>query len=640
MNDKQKSIENMLQSHKPQADSKFQHNLEQRLMARLHEQSGTQEEADTVMMMKRKRNARSRLPLTLAAAVLAIFLVGGLVLFLRMPTTSDAMPAAEINPFEINATHLIEQATEIAACSYASDDSYGVYTVREGDTIFSISLEVNVPVPLLREANCITDNNTLTVGQALRIPNNLTTSDSFELTATQLIVIATQDAAIELVTPTPAPDSFETTASEDESGIPIIIAAQDIALGEVIDETMVYRVFYPRPVGGDALQRNHHFGGFFGNLEDVTGKVAIAPIRAFNPIDDNAIAAPRTNSPRVLPDGQVAVAIPFNESMARFYIQNGQSVRIISSLNNTDLQGYYPDALREYADTNQDDGQITISLDATVIVVDETGEFTPQIGESVITLAMTPNEAQLLLWLVNEGIPITFAVTGEGDTNIVPYYLPPEGFIGDYARVTNGSHVQVLVFIPASAEADSQLVDDGNSTLIFESFVNIGTYTKHDEEGNIIETGTSARLLVDVIYAEMLETLRLHNIPYTYTLLPMASIESQVQTSDDDYIVVEPPFEKSLLGIYAPPTPGGQGQVIIFLPDYDGSLPINGITTQSGTGILILDGIAQQVQRSANVENPSTMMGFLRLLLAPEDAGIFDILEASGVEYHYTVIPQ
>jgi hypothetical protein len=307
----------------------------------------------------------------------------------------------------------------------------------------------------------------------------------------------------------------------------------------------------------------------------------------------------------------VTVAIPrelITTASMRQRMAASDTIRIFATLQTADLQGDYPEALSRYVTSSMETVQIEVTSNALMVESN-----TPSMA-----VVVTPEEAVVLSWLIASETPMSVEQTPVTiDARVMPYYLPPEQFIGSYDSLPDSGNVRVVVFF--SADDTSNM-----SVLTFDAFVNVGAYT---------------HLLADVTYVEMLESLRLHNISYTYTLLPLDNAERQVQTSDDDYVLVVPPPEHALLPCYAPREGGGQAQVVFTIPNYE-TLPLEGIVNQSGIGILILDVVSLSTDSPACRDNFDISEGFLRLLLSPEDAGIFDILEASGVEYHYTVLPR
>jgi hypothetical protein len=260
MNDQQ-PIEDILNNTKAKADAAFQNNLEEQLIARLHEKYDTNE--DNPMMTKKKReHSVSRLPLTLAAAIIAIVLIGGLVILLNRSSNNAVTfldPSREPDRFELTATELIRTVTQGA------------------------SLQLGTPVA---------------------------TSDPFLLTATALIQGATQTQQAQqsglLPTPTPAPMN-----ANDDTGIPVMVAARDIAVGQVITAEMVYRVYWSREVANAAIEANPSYGGLFGNWEDVIGQKAQVFIPQWHPIQAEMIGSQPTDG--IIDEGMALVTASINQ---------------------------------------------------------------------------------------------------------------------------------------------------------------------------------------------------------------------------------------------------------------------------------------------------------------------------------------
>lgn len=51
-----------------------------------------------------------------------------------------------------------------------TEEEYETYTIKEGDTLFGISIKFDIPMDKLAEFNNITDPNQIKVGQVLKIP--------------------------------------------------------------------------------------------------------------------------------------------------------------------------------------------------------------------------------------------------------------------------------------------------------------------------------------------------------------------------------------------------------------------------------------------------------------------------------------
>jgi hypothetical protein len=300
----------------------------------------------------------------------------------------------------------------------------------------------------------------------------------------------------------------------------------------------------------------------------------------------------------------VAIAIP-HEQVITTYMQrmaHSDTLRITADIQVADLQGDYPTALSEYAASASETVQIEVISNALIV----------DMQQDSFTVAATPEEAVVLLWLLATETPLNIQHTPiESDERVVPYYLPPEQFIGNYDSLPESGNVRVVIFFYAD---DS----DNISVLEFDAFINVGSYT---------------HLLADVAYVDMLETLRLHNIHYTYTMLPLNQDDTQTVLATGDEVVIVPPFENAIGGLYAPPVTGMRARIVIILPNYHISLPGIDVITQSGMSFIVLEGTA----RVSTIGHPD-YTGYPQLALSAEDAAIFSTLDEYSVEYKYTVI--
>jgi hypothetical protein len=283
MNDQQ-PIEDILHNAKPKADSTFQHNLEEQLIARLHEKYDTNEDNPTMTKMKRKHRV-SRLPFTLAAAIIAIVLVGGLVILLNRSSTSTPMAINHYtepppDAFQLTATQLIVTATE---------------------------------------------------GMSLQLGTPAMTPDIYHLTATALIqsVTQTQQAQQSGLLPTLTPVPMN---PNDDTGIPVMVAARDIGIGETITEDMVHRVYWSRGIANAAIEANPANGGLFGNWEDVIGQQAQAFIPQWHPIQAELIGSQAADG--ILDEGMAFISGSINQIMPSSPVNVGEVF---------DIFVYYPE---------------------------------------------------------------------------------------------------------------------------------------------------------------------------------------------------------------------------------------------------------------------------------------------------------
>lgn len=127
-----------LQHTKPIAETAFRENLEHNLMAKFDSHLANDNTKDDPMNLfnqqKQKRNqSRSRMPLTLAAAVIAIILVGGLVAIVQpMMNDDNAQPSDNVAAFATNDISQTAQGTNADQSNIANSNQQDDYARRIG----------------------------------------------------------------------------------------------------------------------------------------------------------------------------------------------------------------------------------------------------------------------------------------------------------------------------------------------------------------------------------------------------------------------------------------------------------------------------------------------------------------------------
>lgn len=138
------------------------------------------------------------------------------------------------------------------------------YTVQEGDTLFAIGLKFNIPWIKIAEANGLTEDSVIEVGQVLKIPGVAGSgeSKSFEIDQKKAEGIQSQVDAGQLLwyldPVSVAKDQIPSTYSISENDrfeLKSKNTAEGIAIVEVIHNTKVYQVKLIQPVkkGSDGI---------------------------------------------------------------------------------------------------------------------------------------------------------------------------------------------------------------------------------------------------------------------------------------------------------------------------------------------------------------------------------------------------
>ncbi|MEO1290305.1 MAG: SAF domain-containing protein, partial [Chloroflexota bacterium] len=278
------SVQKALEQTKPQADFAFRENLEAQLMAQLtssEQVSG----GNTMNLFKREKHKRktqsARVPLTLAAAIVAIALVGGLLIFIQQ-------------------ADLPNMSMSDSACGY--DGATQTILLQEGDTLFSLAEQYEVDINELLEANCFEDQLVMSVGDEVLIPvsaRGIIPNPVTVFVATADIV-AGETITMEKVTSEPRMpdrvdgenpvnaiesllgqtalvsieagtiiDSHMITAGQRTLMTPVVIAITDMVAGDEITADDVEVVMYPEQSTP---------GSTFSEVDDVIGSYATTDI--------------------------------------------------------------------------------------------------------------------------------------------------------------------------------------------------------------------------------------------------------------------------------------------------------------------------------------------------------------------------
>lgn len=273
MNDNHDDLERLLAQARPQADRRFEQNLEAKLLAALQEKSERKIKMNGTLRLHspfpigetpaQGQRPPIRISITLVAAVtVVIFMAGILYLFSHQENLG-----AGANRQRSTATPTAQ------ACMVQGN--LPVYPVQPGDTLPGIAAQFNMPIDALTQANCLTPNTVIVAGQVLFLPY---TGDILPPTASATFVpeanpqIPTGTAfpmemqptvvppMVVTATPTliPADGQFSTistvfptfvpTASpiaSDSALVEVYIALQDIPEGIAITPEMVGIVYWP-----------------------------------------------------------------------------------------------------------------------------------------------------------------------------------------------------------------------------------------------------------------------------------------------------------------------------------------------------------------------------------------------------------
>ena len=170
----------------------------------------------------------------------------------RQPEAEPIEPAAQVVATAAVQAEQVATNEAVVEPTEAVDEGPPVYVVQSGDTLGTISVEFDVPLDDIMEANGLTDPNRISVGQQLIIPVGGLTPPTPEPTATNDVV--------ELPTPIPTQQLEVGEVTIEISGVS--------GAGELSQEALTITNLGDRPVGlsgwkiQDSEGRQYEFGLF------------------------------------------------------------------------------------------------------------------------------------------------------------------------------------------------------------------------------------------------------------------------------------------------------------------------------------------------------------------------------------------
>jgi LysM repeat protein len=415
----------------PQPDAHFVDALEARLLNRLAHtadadisQTTNNDEEPHIMHIKQKRTHPQTAYITLAAAVLAIVVAGGLLLTLYTPPPSGTpLAGGVIAPQQDNNTGLVTATpvprmtdtpdnlaadiehtatallvtstpTAIPASPDAADsnsnrvclsDSTEIvfYTLKEGDTLFRVAQRFKLPVDELATLNCLSSPQHVRAGQLIALP----------------AAVATQ------------PDTAQVT---------LLLAAEDIPMGTIITDAMLYEVAVSEDVY-QQIEDDAAVQSLLNQPEQAAGQVALTFIPRYQPLNAAVIAAEEACEPledclglpvnyktlqvtsSVIADSTWADWLQGGERSGEWldYLQRGQRVDVVLCMKIV---------------APVDDATVTPSTDASdVCTIMEhvslnaiVNRITGSGADTTLELLLNADDAHLLEMFIETGFPMKF----------------------------------------------------------------------------------------------------------------------------------------------------------------------------------------------------------------------------------------
>ena len=253
--------------------------------------------------------------------------------------------------------------------------------------------------------------------------------------------------------------------SQDTTNLmPVVIALQDIPLGTTISADMVSLAYWPNELAMDYASANAG-QWYLGSLEDVIGQQSRTLIPALAPVASQQIGeyieCPRGNAGcMIIADSNNVALVVYTHDLAAVNYSAGQAVDIVVSIPYQLLsdENLIPEAV------NSDEHFIARSISNAIVL--RTELLHPE-GEPIVTLmlAMPPQDATVLQWMDDAGLPYLFVPHLEGaetialDTTVVPsatapveeitaFYPIAEDFVGDYDAIATDARALFMAVMP------------------------------------------------------------------------------------------------------------------------------------------------------------------------------------------------
>lgn len=355
-----------LAATQPQPRAEYTNALEARLLQRLadapdkpkRQSDATDDIDERIRIMKRKnKNAtRSRFSLTFIAAALAIFIAGGLFTTALLPrssmplfgsTMSDDARATQEREFQMTATELVGAATATAQAQMVEPVTIITATPMptQGNVDSFEATATALVAGVTRTAQLESQATQRAMGRPIEITATPmpTATVSCEANPTSAWCGSQQSAsgAIQatptfMPTVTPSCDINPNTPP-CQAQIPLLLAAQDIPLGEIIMSEMLTRVLISREQATQ-LRNEYATDTLLQNLPQAVGQQAQTFIPRFEPMVGSLVAEPLPCEPDVdclpIPDGTERFSLTVPTENIRAYagynsLLPGQTVDVV-----------------------------------------------------------------------------------------------------------------------------------------------------------------------------------------------------------------------------------------------------------------------------------------------------------------------
>lgn len=192
---------------------------------------------------------------------------------------------------------------------------------------------------------------------------------------------------------------------------PVVIALENLARGTRINEEVAAQlgvVYWPAAIAPETA---------FADVADLRGKFLLEdtfqwqPILADNVTDTITSLPPIGNAAAIImPSDKVAVSIPVDQiESVSFGLQEGDRINVMATMLFIDAGNQYQ--VVTTPDTSAQPRVMTQQIAENAVVV-----FIGRLPTDIVTLAVSPEEAVVLTWALEAMLPLTFVTAGTDTT--------------------------------------------------------------------------------------------------------------------------------------------------------------------------------------------------------------------------------
>ncbi len=184
---------------------------------------------------------------------------------------------------------------------------------------------------------------------------------------------------------------------------PVVMTSQAIQRGTMITEEMLTIAYWPNEIALD---------GLYEDIEAVVGQTTLTDLRPYSPILTGYFAPePDDETAREIDAGSIAIAVPMPDDRFFYGFQVGDTISITASF--LFVESYEVNGVQITPSTdNEAFPQLVVQEvipDAKIVKLDGMA-VTEESDLQVMVLAVTPEQGEVLAWLIDSQIPLQYRI--------------------------------------------------------------------------------------------------------------------------------------------------------------------------------------------------------------------------------------